>query len=483
MKKIEYFLIIILAIFVLSFFYNKGLATGDEGYILHAAQRVHSGELPYKDFNFIYTPGSLFLISAAYSLLDESILSGKLLVVVIATITSLFIYLVTNRFAKNKLISALSVLMYLSWTPSHINFPFPVIFCLFTGTVSLFIFLKLAENPKKLYYFILGLTVALTFFLKQNFGIVLFFEYTVLIIIFKQLRKKESIFYFLTLLLSLAVFYLYLFFTQSIYNFFSYSNYAFQEYFPRHTVIAPFPYNASTPIYSLFKLCVYLSPPVFSILAILYGLHTKHKIQFIAISTFVGFYYLVGIYPSTDYVHISPLLSLLGLPLAILAQVKHFKLNIIIYILFLSIILSGFYTALFKGFYRWGAPIVQQKYYLNHPRMKVWSNSKDFVKLVNYIQNNSAKKDYIYFYFYEPMFYFISDRKNPVKYLDSFLPDEKLQAEYINSIRNKNTKLVISNSPSSTWSKSPLSGYILNNYTASSTIGGYTVWMKRNYNE
>lgn len=465
----------------MSFFYNKGLSTADEGYILHAAQRLHNGELPYKDFNFIYTPGSLFVISAIYTLLGESILSGKLLVVSIAIITSFFIYLVTYALTeKSKLIATLSVLVYLAWAPSHINFPFPVIFCLLTGIISLFIFIKNLERPRKIYYFALGLSVALTFLFKQNFGLALFFEYTILFLIFKRIRNKENILYFVSFFLGLLVFYLYLFFTQSINSFFSYSSYAFQEYFVLRTVVTPFPYDPSAPVVSLLKMCVYLSPFILTALVILYYLHKKNKIQFIAAAIFVGFYYLVGIYPSTDYVHISPLLSLLGIPLAVLIQPKYFKLTILVYILFLCVIIGGFYTALFKGFYRWGAPIVQQKNYLNHPRMMIWSDSKELVALVNYIQNNSAQNDYIYFYFYEPMFYFISDRKNPVRYLDSFLPNEKLQTEYINSIENKNTKLVISSAPLDTWFKSPLSAYILNNYTAGATISGYTVWKRKN---
>lgn len=461
----------------MSFFYNKGVSTEDEGYILHAAQRLHNGELPYKDFNFIYTPGSLFAISAAYTIFGESILSGKLLVAIIAIINSIFIYLTTYRLTSKRIISLLATLIYLAWGPSHINFPLPTIFCLLTGIISLFTFTLILKNPKKIYFIILGLIISLTFFFKQNFGIVLFFDYAILFLVLGKLRIR-SIFYFLSAFSGLLLFFLYLFFTQSTNSFFSYSSYAFQEYFPRHTVIAPFPFDMSNPIISIFKIFVYLLPITLSILIILCCIFKKNKMQLIAVAVFVGSYYLVGIYPSTDYVHLSPLLSLLGLSLAALIQIKLFKSPVLIYLLFLCIIIGGFYTALFKGFYRWNAPIAQQTYYLSHPRMKIWSDNKELSTLTYYIQNNSAKNDYIYYYFYEPMFYFISDRKNPIKYLDSFLPNEKMQAEYINSIRNKNTKLVVSKAPSDTWSKSPLSDYILNNYTASSTISGYTVWKK-----
>lgn len=478
MKKIEHLLIIILTTLALSFFYNKGLSTADEGYILHAAQRLHNGEFPYRDFNFIYTPGSLYLISATYTILGESILSGRLLVVITAILTSSFTYLITYKLSKNKLVATLSVLLYLAWAPSHINFPFPVIFCLLTGMISLFIFMKILENPKKLYYFLLGLGVALTFFFKQNFGLALILEYSILLIFLKKLRK-ENIFYFSGLFLGIAAFCLYLLFTNSIYGFISYFRYVFREYFILHKIIAPSLYDSSNPIASILKICVYLSPIILSALVFFYCLHKKKKIQFIAGTFFVGLYYLAGIYPSTDYVHISPLLSLLGLPLAIFTNIKHSKFIILAYMLFFLIIISGFYTALFKGFYRWGEPIVRQKYYLSHPRMKVWYSDEGIVSLVNYIQDNTLSTDYIYFYFYEPMFYFVSNRRNSLKYLDSFLPDEKLQREYITSIKNRNTKLVISSDPLNTSPKSSLTTYIQNNYAPITTISGYTVWKRK----
>ena len=53
MKK--YVFIILFSFLVLIFFFNRGFAYYDEGFILHAAQRVLQGEIPYKDFDLIYT--------------------------------------------------------------------------------------------------------------------------------------------------------------------------------------------------------------------------------------------------------------------------------------------------------------------------------------------------------------------------------------------------------------------------------------------
>ena len=475
MKKIEYLIVIMLSLVILSFFYNKGVNFADEGYMLHSAQRLYAGELPYKDFNFIYTPATLYIIAAGYFLFGESILTGRIIVLLIAVITSLVLYLVTRKLTKNKFVSLLCVLTYLSWAPTHISFPLPVMFCLLTGLLSLLIFIKIIDFKKTRYYFLLGVMVAITFFIKQNFGIALFFTFTLSFLFFKDLRQRKALWYFAGSFLGLLCFSLYLLLTDSFFGFISYSYYALGEYFSRHSIKAPSLFIASSPITSIIKLGIYLSPLLVSLVAILLSLKSKIKEKSVAICLFVIGYYLVGIYPSTDYVHISPLLSLLGLPLVVLFVV--IKSNNILVILGLIIIItSGFYTALFKGFYRWSAPIIDQKYYSNHPRIKIWLNSSDFEKLTIYIQENSSKNDYIYYYLFEPMFYFITDRRNPIKNLDSFIPSKYQNEEYAKAIESKNTKLIITNMPTSTWSKSLLPNYILENYKTSATIGAYTVW-------
>jgi hypothetical protein len=332
---------------------------GDEGYILHSAQRLHSGEIPYKDFNFIYTPGSIYVISAVFCLLGESILTGKIIVIFIAAITSIFIYLISYRIVKIRPLAISSVLIYLAWGPSHINFPFPVNFCIFTGITSLYIFLKIVEKPTIFYHVLLGIMVFITFYFKQNFGFALFWDYLILFILFKKIRTKKIILFFFAFFIGLAIFLLYLILTQSISGFITYSNYAYTEYFILHTVVAPFPYDLANPVGIVLKMFVYLLPLILSIFTIVISLSSRNKIEWIASSLFVLFYYLVGIYPSTDYVHISPLLSLVGLPLVILSNYKKFKLYIVIYVLIICVIIGGFYTAFFKGYYRWGAPMTQ----------------------------------------------------------------------------------------------------------------------------
>src|SRR3989338_9282514 len=100
MKK--YVFIILFSFLVLIFFFNRGFAYYDEGFILHAAQRILQGEIPYKDFDFIYTPGTIFIVAAAFKIFGESIIIGRVLIMVIGVLTALLIYFVTNIIRDRK---------------------------------------------------------------------------------------------------------------------------------------------------------------------------------------------------------------------------------------------------------------------------------------------------------------------------------------------------------------------------------------------
>src|SRR3990167_8376883 len=94
--------LIFLSLLTSAFFFNRGFAYYDEGFILHAAQRVLQGEVPYRDFDLIYTPGSVYLTAAAFKLLGESILTGRILMLLVSWLTGYLVYLICVKATKKK---------------------------------------------------------------------------------------------------------------------------------------------------------------------------------------------------------------------------------------------------------------------------------------------------------------------------------------------------------------------------------------------
>src|SRR3990167_9778051 len=93
--------LIFLSLLTSAFFFNRGFAYYDEGFILHAAQRVIQGELPYRDFDLIYTPGTVFLTAAAFKIFGESILAGRILSLLVSLLAVYLVYKICFRSTKN----------------------------------------------------------------------------------------------------------------------------------------------------------------------------------------------------------------------------------------------------------------------------------------------------------------------------------------------------------------------------------------------
>src|SRR3989344_3887407 len=65
------------AILVLGFVYSRGFIPHDEGWILHPAQRITQGQLPYRDFHYIYTPGVAYFIAFVFKLFGPIIVGSR----------------------------------------------------------------------------------------------------------------------------------------------------------------------------------------------------------------------------------------------------------------------------------------------------------------------------------------------------------------------------------------------------------------------
>jgi 4-amino-4-deoxy-L-arabinose transferase-like glycosyltransferase len=89
------------------------LVSQDEGIILQGAQRIVSGQMPYRDFFTFYTPGSYYWLALFFKLLGSSILVGRALLLAYGGLFAAFTYLVARRVCSrlNSLLAACLVTM------------------------------------------------------------------------------------------------------------------------------------------------------------------------------------------------------------------------------------------------------------------------------------------------------------------------------------------------------------------------------------
>ncbi|OGK25854.1 hypothetical protein A3D76_01880 [Candidatus Roizmanbacteria bacterium RIFCSPHIGHO2_02_FULL_37_9b] len=459
----KYVLLGILIIIILFFFFNRGFAYYDEGFILHAAQRVLQGEFPYKDFDLIYTPGTVYLTAAAFKIFGESILAGRILSLTVSLLACYLVYKICFRSTKNYFGSFFAVLIYLAWGPTHINFPWPSMFALTTGMAAIWFV------PG---FFTVGLMTFVTFLMKQNFGAAVLLSIVIWLLLTGKVKKISNLFRLVMGFSAGAfIFLIYLLITGSLSPFLNnFYFYTIQRFLLENVASTPFP--------SELKAIFYFIPAVVS-LSVLILVRKKANILILPIFTLL--FYLFGIRPTTDFVHLTTLMSLTGLPLGLLiTNKKSYFPGVIISLL---LIILGFQTAIFKNYYRWDSPIYKQNSFSDQTKAKIFVDqkfNKIIPEVIGEIKKNTTKNDFIFIFPNAPMFYFLSERKNPTRFINLPLGLHSLnqEREVVDNLKNKQVNLILTNEPPVNSSYPVISDYVLKNYLIKKQFFEFTLWEK-----
>jgi 4-amino-4-deoxy-L-arabinose transferase-like glycosyltransferase len=463
--KSHYFWLTAISFLSQLYFFNRGFTPHDEGNMLHAAQRM------------------LDVLAALFKLFGESILTGRVLMLIINTLTFIVIYKITHIATKKPHLGYFAALLFLSWGPTHINFPWHSMFALLSGVLTMLCLLMAIKFNSQKHYFLSGLTTFLTFLFKQNFGVALLIVNIIFFLTNKNKPGKKAVLsHLLGFTVPALIFEIYLINTSSLVAFINnFYQITISEIVVKGSLTTPFIYEYS--FMGLVKTIFYLLPAILSIFSIIV-LFAKRKQNYIFLGFFVFLFYIFGIRPITDYNHLSAPMSLVGIPL-ILSIAFAGKKNIqkVLCLAMVGLTALGFYTSLFKGYYRWETPLIKQNIFLDHPRAKIFADKKYssvISTLSPYIKKYSDKDGYIFAYKHAPMFYFLYDRNNPTQYLSiargSFADVQK--AEIIVQLEKKDVKLVILQAYE-TGTKDKIINYVLENYTLLVQAPDYTL-LKRN---
>ena len=106
--------VLLLTLFHLGRIYNRGLNLLDEGFVLHVAERVLQGQVPYRDFFTQLTPGAFLALAAVFSLTGPSVIVGRWVTVVIGLLITALLYLGGRRILSREA-AALAALAFPVW--------------------------------------------------------------------------------------------------------------------------------------------------------------------------------------------------------------------------------------------------------------------------------------------------------------------------------------------------------------------------------
>jgi hypothetical protein len=167
------FVVFVLFFIVIGMF--RGIMLNDDGYILEAARRVSLGQIPYRDFHLMYTPGSVLFLGIIFKIFGVSLLVERISMLLVGLIGCYFIVRLLNDYQKNIYLSILGALIYLVWGSLHINFAWPVMFVLPLSFIFLFFFQKAIKLKNNKMFYLSGVLALLILFFKQNFGVGILF--------------------------------------------------------------------------------------------------------------------------------------------------------------------------------------------------------------------------------------------------------------------------------------------------------------------
>ncbi len=480
--KLSYLSILLLFLFpFFVFFMTRGIITHDEGYILFSSEKLINGLLPYRDFHFVYTPLSLFLTSLSFIVFKTSVLSSRILMIAIAMLSSLLIYKLVILSTKNKLYATIAVLIFAGWGPTHINFSWPVIYSIFTGLLTCYLLLKFLSTRIISFLVLAGLSSFLIFLAKQNFGIAFMIPIVTFFII-PNARSTKYIFPFLFgYIWGFIFFALYLLQTQSFAPFIN-DLYIFtlKRIIIDSKLTTQFIYQDSL-LKMILRTTIYLLPAITSAAAFVLLL-IRRRFHLLYLSLFVVVFYIAGIRPTTDYIHLVPLLSLIGIPIALFLRYNiSSTIRLLILLFSFFIIILGFQTALFKGYYRWDSPLIDHNFFYNNSKVNIFINGKtnyEFTELTRIVDEKTKKGDYILVNSYSPMLYFVTQRQEPTKnnYLTAGVDPEGYYKEVLGNLVAKKVKVVILDHNSI--NSLPIKNFLLVNYHHEKTVQDFDIYFR-----
>lgn len=149
------------------------------------------------------------------------------------------------------------------------------------------------------------------------------------------------------------------------------------------------------------------------------------------------------------------------------------------------LIVGGFYTAIYYGFYKWERPLSSQNYYLSLKRGGIWisaENNTEFANIFSALNKYSRNNNYIFVFDYQPMIYYLLEKNNPTKfdliaYNNYFLSGIP---EVISDIKSKRVNFIMTNK-SILGDKNKVAIYIKKNYRMVGGSEHFYFWSKSGF--
>jgi hypothetical protein len=163
--------VLILATAVFGAIFNRATVLSYSiGYNLYGSERVLLGDIPYRDFDSLYPPGTIYVNVALFKSLGVSLYSAMVGVLAFKILAVLVLYLSASKLMPRSWAVA-AILMSLLWLrPNGAFKSVPMQYGALLLALALYLLLKYLSEPGIIYLALVGATLGLLTLFKHNIG-------------------------------------------------------------------------------------------------------------------------------------------------------------------------------------------------------------------------------------------------------------------------------------------------------------------------
>ena len=471
----------IAAIFIASLIYytsysSYGYSESDWGGIVIAAERFLQGDIFYKDFSIVYTPGIYLYTALAFKIFGVKLWSATAAWGFISAVNCLLIYILGNKFFPRKLALLLPFVLWIIPGPPHKSFL--VFFCL----LHLLILLRLlAVNNKGLYLFS-GLVAGVSFIFRLDLLLslvipLLLVEFLKFLDPVNNVTRKSQVIVTIKnltvfsagIVIAISPLALYLYINSALIEAVNQTIYFLGTAKSRLFLLPPLKDIFSWSIWDFSNYAVIFIPlGIYSLLLVelvkkiragqfshadkmllvffIYGLLSMHQIlrwpwagrlyQILPPFIIANIYLIMRYYVNRNKQGIKkPHFIFTG----ILAATNFVLFSLIIS----SLAMSDMYTN--------GSILIRftNTTSVSTPKASFYTTKEEAAhihKIIDIIEAETKKDEFIYIMQYYPMYYFITERRNATKYyfLEAYVYSEEKQRDVVKELEDKKVKFIIS---------------------------------------
>ncbi|HET9530688.1 MAG TPA: glycosyltransferase family 39 protein [Blastocatellia bacterium] len=162
--------LLVSALFFWPLFNRETTLSYSIGYNLYGAERVLSGEIPYRDFHTLYPPATVYLNAAIFKLLGTTLYNALLGVFIFKVLTTIMLY-ACGRMIMPRVWALFAAAASLLWLRP--NGPFkavPMHYGALFLACALFLVLRYLHSSRRLYLFGAGISLGALALFKHNIG-------------------------------------------------------------------------------------------------------------------------------------------------------------------------------------------------------------------------------------------------------------------------------------------------------------------------